>query len=122
MASALEYAGYDTTFVTGDQGHNAVHGSAVLPDALRWLWKDWTRPISPSSGRPGSERHFVTEILDPDHGWELVSEGHELTEGPAVDPQGDVYFSDMRAKKIFRIEHATGRVTVFKEDSGASTA
>jgi gluconolactonase len=118
MASALDYAGYDAAFVTGDQGHNAIHGSAVLPDALRWLWRDWTSPITPSPGRAGRDRHYVAEILDPDHDWELVSEGHELTEGPAVAPSGDVYFTDVRAKKIFRIEHATGRVGAFKEDSG----
>jgi gluconolactonase len=75
-------------------------------------------PLTPSAGRPGRDRHYVTEILDPAHDWELVSQGHELTEGPAVDPSGDVYFTDMRAGKIFRIEHATGRVEVFKEDSG----
>jgi gluconolactonase len=118
MASALEYAGYETTFVAGDQGHNAIHGSAVLPDALRWLWRDWTRPIVRPTGGTGAERHLVTEILDPAHDWELVSEGHGFTEGPAVDARGDVFFSDMRAGKIYRIEHATGKVGVFKEDSG----
>jgi hypothetical protein len=72
MASALEYAGYETTFVTGDEGHNDVHGSAVLPDALRWLWRDWTRPIAKPAGGKGAERHLVTEILDPAHDWELA--------------------------------------------------
>ena len=120
MASALEYAGYETRFVTGDQGHNAVHGSAVFPDALRWLWRDWTRPIATPRGGTGAERHLVTEILDPAHDWELVSAGHRFTEGPAVDARGDVFFSDMRAGKIYRIEHATGKVGVFKEDSGGA--
>ena len=120
MASALEYAGYDTSFVTGDQGHNHVHGSAVLPDALRWLWRDWARPIVASTGREGSDRHFVTQILDPTHGWELVSEGYEFTEGPAVDARGNVFFTDLRAGKIYRIEHATGKVELWKADSGGA--
>jgi gluconolactonase len=120
MASALLYAGYDATFVTGDQGHNSVHGSAILPDALRWLWRDWTTPIAASWGRPDVDRHYATEILDPDHGWELVSQGHQFTEGPAVNASGDVYFTDIRAGKVFRVDHATGRVTVFKEDSGGA--
>ncbi|HVD77149.1 MAG TPA: alpha/beta hydrolase-fold protein, partial [Vicinamibacteria bacterium] len=38
MASALEYAGYDVRFIQGDRGHDNVQGSAILPDALRWLW------------------------------------------------------------------------------------
>jgi gluconolactonase len=120
MARALEYAGYESAFVTGDQGHNAVHGSAVFPDALRWLWRDWTRPIARSRGVAGAERHFVTEILDPDHDWELVSAGHGFTEGPAVDARGDVFFSDLRARRIHRVDHASGRVSVFKEDSGGA--
>jgi sugar lactone lactonase YvrE/enterochelin esterase-like enzyme len=118
MARALDYAGYDVTLVTGDQGHNAIHGSSVLPDALRWLWKDWSRPIAASKGRAGSERHFVTEILDPDQGWQLVSEGHQFTDGPAVDRQGDVYFTDTKASRIYKVDHATGRASLWKEDTG----
>jgi len=120
MASALQYAGYDTTFVSGDQAHNSIHGSAILPDALRWLWRDWSKPITASTGRKGAERHFATEILDPDHGWELVSEGHQFTEGPAVDARGDVYFTDLPGRKVYRIEHATGKVSLFKDDSGGA--
>jgi enterochelin esterase family protein len=39
MVSALQYRGYDHTFVAGAGGHNGEHGGAVLPDALRWLWR-----------------------------------------------------------------------------------
>ena len=117
MASALEYAGYDVRFVTGDRGHDNVQGSAVLPDALRWLWREWKDPISASKGRPGAERHYVTEILDPAQGWRVVSQGHAEAASPAVDPRGDVYFTDRR--RIYRIDHATGKASVFKEDADA---
>lgn len=40
MAAALKFAGYDYQFVYGTGGHNDIHGSATLPDALRWLWRD----------------------------------------------------------------------------------
>src|SRR5262249_19171031 len=52
MASALEFAGYDVKFEIGTEGHNAKHGSAILPDALRWLWRDYGKPIAnpPSRG------------------------------------------------------------------------
>jgi enterochelin esterase family protein len=42
MAAALKFAGYDYQFVYGDGGHNGKHGGAILPDSLRWLWKDVT--------------------------------------------------------------------------------
>ena len=39
MVSALEYRGYDHRFVAASGGHSGEHGGAVLPDALRWLWR-----------------------------------------------------------------------------------
>jgi enterochelin esterase-like enzyme len=42
MAAALKLAGYDYRFEYGDGGHNGKHGGAILPDSLRWLWKDVT--------------------------------------------------------------------------------
>ncbi len=41
MASALKFSGYDYKFVFGDGGHNGKHGGAILPDSLRWLWRDF---------------------------------------------------------------------------------
>ncbi|MEX2214486.1 MAG: alpha/beta hydrolase-fold protein [Phycisphaeraceae bacterium] len=41
MAAALKFKGYDYQFVFGDGGHNGKHGGAVLPDTLRWLWRDY---------------------------------------------------------------------------------
>lgn len=41
MDAALKFAKYDYKFVMGDGGHNGKHGGAILPDSLRWLWRDW---------------------------------------------------------------------------------
>ncbi|HEV2946156.1 MAG TPA: alpha/beta hydrolase-fold protein [Gemmataceae bacterium] len=40
MALALKFAKYDYKFEYGDGGHNGKHGGALLPDSLRWLWRD----------------------------------------------------------------------------------
>ena len=40
MAAALKYMGYDYKLVYGDGGHNGRHGGVILPDSLRWLWRD----------------------------------------------------------------------------------
>jgi enterochelin esterase-like enzyme len=40
MASALKFAKYDYKFEFGTEGHNGKHGGAILPDSLRWLWRD----------------------------------------------------------------------------------
>jgi enterochelin esterase-like enzyme len=39
MAAALTEKGYDHKFVMGEGTHNPKHGAAILPDALRWLWR-----------------------------------------------------------------------------------
>lgn len=40
MAAALKFAKYDYRFEFGDGGHNGKHGGAILPDSLRWLWRE----------------------------------------------------------------------------------
>ena len=40
MAAALKFAGYDYQFAFGTEGHNGKQGGAILPDSLRWLWRD----------------------------------------------------------------------------------
>jgi len=117
LATSLEYAGYDSRWVIGSEGHNNVHGRAILPDAMAWLWNDWETPIERSRKAPG-DRQWVQEFLDPGEDWELVSEGHTFTEGPAVAPNGDVYFSDVREGKIFRVDAATGWPSLFLDNSG----
>jgi len=42
MAAALKFAKYDYRFVFGDGAHNGKHGGEILPDSLRWLWRDYT--------------------------------------------------------------------------------
>ncbi len=39
MAAALKFSGYDYRFEFGDGGHTHKHGGALLPEALRWLWR-----------------------------------------------------------------------------------
>jgi enterochelin esterase family protein len=41
MAKALAFSKYDYKFEYGSGGHNGKHGGAILPDSLRWLWRDW---------------------------------------------------------------------------------
>jgi enterochelin esterase family protein len=48
MAAALKYAGYDYKFVYGTGAHSGVHGGAILPESLRWLWRD----AAPASNAP----------------------------------------------------------------------
>jgi len=46
MAAALKFRDYDYQFVYGEGGHNGNHGGALLPESLRWLWRDY-KPSAP---------------------------------------------------------------------------
>ena len=111
MLSALQFSGYDVKHVWGEGGHNGKHSTAILPDAIRWLWRDYPDPIV--AGTPPERR---TSLLIPDEDWELVSEGHGFTEGPAVNDQGDVFFTDIPNGKIHKVD-TEGNVSLFADNS-----
>lgn len=118
VAKSLEYAGYDVKFVVGTEGHNSKHGAAILPDALRWLWRDYPQPVGPG---PASkvERHFVSEILDPFSDWQALSGTYKSADGLAVDREGNVFFCDPAASTIYKVL-ADGKVTSFRENTGGT--
>lgn len=118
LSAALEFVGYDTKFVTGTEAHNMKHGAAILPDALRWLWRDHAKPIAKPTGK--GDRFFFNILVDPASTWEQVSANHKFTEGPAVAPNGDVYFTDIPNNAIHKVEHATGKTSLFRSDSGGT--
>jgi len=102
MAMALDYAGYETTFVKGTEGHNSKHGSAILPEAMRWLWAGYPKPVGRVENTP--ERHFVRMILDPASDWQLVTEGLGFADGPAADKDGTLYFCDVTKSTIYKMQ------------------
>ncbi len=116
LGAALRDANYDYKLVIGSEAHNSKHGSAILPEALRWLWRDYPKPIAKPAAGP---RHYLSNniVLDSDPGWEMVSSGHKFTEGPAVDARGNVFFSDIPNSRIHKIS-IDGKVTVFRENTG----
>jgi gluconolactonase len=115
MYSALQFAGYDVQFVVGTLGHSGQQGGAILPETLRWLWRDYPRPIA-KSVLPGDER-TITGMIDPAHDWEVVSRGHRNTQAAAVDKNGNLFFADIEASRIFEVG-SDGKETLFKADAG----
>ena len=114
MLSALRYAGYEVNHAWGEGGHNGKHGAAIMPDALRWLWKDYPQPIKAGASSPGEKR---VDIILADSGWEQVSSGHEQAEAPACNAAGDIFFCDSRAGRIYRVGE-DGKTRVFAEQTG----
>ena len=111
MLAAFNYAGYDVNHAWGDGGHNGKHSRAIMPDILRWLWRDYPEPIT--AGRSPKRR---IDVLVDGEDWQLVSEGHQFTEGPAVNDKGEVFFTDVPKGQIFKVG-LDGHVSVFVDHS-----
>ena len=114
VADALKFAGYDFKHVIGTEGHNNKHGRAILPEVLTWLWDDSEEKITKNM----DTKQPIMKVLDPEEEWQLVSEGYEVSEGPAVDPEGNVYFTDIPNSKIYKIDTESWKVSLFKENTG----
>jgi len=114
MLRSLEWAGYDVSHAWGKGGHNGKHMAAISADALRWLWRDYPKPIEPGVGK-----HHRMDILVPGQNWELVGEGYKFTEGGAVNAKGEVFFTDIPNNRIHKIG-VDGQVSVFAEQTGSA--
>lgn len=113
MERALQFSGYELQHVWGEGAHNGKHGTAIFPDAMRYLWKDWPQPIKTGA----TKNPMLNDILLPNEGWQLVGEGYRFSEGPAVNAKGEVFFDDGPAGKIWKVS-LDGKVTLFAENSG----
>ena len=114
LLSSLEMAGYDVAYNWGTGAHNSQHGGAILPEALRWLWRGYPAPIA--AGQP-SRLPVMNAVLLPDQDWQLVSQGHKFTEGLAANAKGEVFFIEIPGEQIYKVG-LDGKVTLFKDKSG----
>jgi gluconolactonase len=63
MAAALEFAGNDVRIELGEDGHSNRHGASILPETLRWLWRDYPQPISVKEPQPGAGRGTFSQLV-----------------------------------------------------------
>jgi enterochelin esterase-like enzyme len=56
MERALSFAGYEVNHVWGEGGHSGNQGNSIFPDAMRWLWKDWPKPVPKGNSKISSSR------------------------------------------------------------------
>ncbi|HEU0121048.1 MAG TPA: alpha/beta hydrolase-fold protein [Bryobacteraceae bacterium] len=120
MLDALLFAGYDAKLELGEEGHNMKHGAAILPDALRWLWRGYPEPITvrePAAlNGPGWDtRGKVSSVVAAGTPWEKVKDG---ATGPVAGLNGVVYFAAPGG--IYKVEN--GAAALFQKTAGAVTA
>ncbi len=47
MVEALSEKKYDLNYTWGIGGHSNAQGGAIMPEMLRWLWRDYPRKDDP---------------------------------------------------------------------------
>jgi enterochelin esterase family protein len=57
MLAAFQEKKYDVNFCWGIGTHSNKHGGAILPEMLRWLWRDYPRPED--NPRDATHRSFL---------------------------------------------------------------
>ena len=95
MVAALTEKGYDVNYTWGIGTHSNKQGGAILPDMLRWLWRDYVRP--PDDAR------------DPTNRMTLVPPGFAPAAQPAVGPPAPPReWSAAQLKRVSYHSAATG--------------
>lgn len=116
MLASFQWAGYEVNHEWGEGGHNRKHGNAIFPKAMRWLWQDWATAPEVKTHLEKSKSEATKMLIDGE-GWQLLSEGHGFTEGPAANQSGEIYFSDLEESKVWKIG-LDGEVSLFAENTG----
>lgn len=112
LERSLTFAGYEHDHVWGEGGHNGKHGTAVFPDAMRFLWKGWPEPVKAGT----SKNNMLNDVIVPGEGWQVAWEGGKFTEGCAANAKGEVFFNDIPNSKTYKIA-LDGKVTEYLADS-----
>ncbi len=99
MERALTFAGYELKHVWGESGHNRDQGNSIFPDAMRWLWKEWPKPVAAGI----SKNQYLSSLLIPGQDWELVGQGYRFTEGTAANAAGEVFYQDIPNSKTYKV-------------------
>ena len=63
MAEALTEKHYDVNYTWGLGTHSNKQGGAIMPEMLRWLWRDYPRPDDPKD--PSNRTFFTDSISAP---------------------------------------------------------
>lgn len=112
MASALKYMSYDTRFDWAEgYAHNADYSSTHFPEAMKWLWRtEPYQPVLDTKGDLGGDLTLL-KLLIPGESWEVAADNLGFADALCSDADGNLYFSDMKAPAVYRINAGDGTRT-----------
>ncbi|MGJ8695618.1 MAG: SMP-30/gluconolactonase/LRE family protein [Verrucomicrobiaceae bacterium] len=114
MQRALEFAGYEHTHRWDEGKHSREEGTKIMAEALTWLWKDHGK--TPVTTHLDNAKSRASEWLIPGENWQVVSEGHNWSEGLALTPDGTLYFTDVPDSELWKVT-PDGKETLLAKDT-----
>lgn len=66
LASALDFAGYDTRYDWSDCNHGVKRANEIFPEVMKWMWQGW--PEAPKCGKTQNNL-LDTMLVDGGRGW-----------------------------------------------------
>jgi gluconolactonase len=87
MERALEFSGYEVNHAWGDGHHSGNQITSILPDALRWVWKDWPKAV----GNGQTQNGALKALIIPGEEWQSAASSGNVNAGPAFDAAGQMH-------------------------------
>jgi gluconolactonase len=113
VAAALKFAGYDHTYVVGTGGHSGQHAEMLMPDALRWLWRDYPGVEARiASDKPQKSRQPVQNFMVAGEAWKETNNAGFITTNLAKTTVGGVYSADKKGKVTWQLGKKKGSITL----------
>ncbi len=100
-----------------------VHGVGGRTDPIQVRWRKLRLMPLADDARPIEMKHRVAfeppaQVLADDAVVTKIADGFAFAEGPALGPDGRIWFTDIPAARIHVFDPATGATEVFRQESG----
>ncbi|MBA3698370.1 MAG: SMP-30/gluconolactonase/LRE family protein [Planctomycetes bacterium] len=114
MVAALTFAGYDLKTVWGQGGHSGKHLGAILPDALRWIWRPMEAAPKPT---PEVKQDIAIQgLLIEGQEWQEIKADFKFVDAPCADAEGNLHVSDLGGGTGIHKIAPDGSVSVWNKD------
>jgi enterochelin esterase-like enzyme len=109
MERALTWAGYEVNHAWGDGGHDSKHAVTIMADALKWLWKDYPKPVE--THKSNSRLNLLVE----GETWKEIPLKSRKVNKMAVNKSGELFFADQES--VYKIDY-NGNLSLFNALKG----
>lgn len=107
--SSLQGAGYEVNHTWGEDTHGYRHAAAIMPDILRWLWKDYPKSVGKTE-----TLGYGKDVLLAGETWQVVTKEVHDIQTMTGNQKGEVFFLDGTGTILYKIA-VDGKVAVVQQ-------